>query len=170
MIAIDLTQKTRDLLSILQRDIDHIEWTILKLNQLRGFVIKRNEKGLLSLLEEIQTEAQEYSINEQTRNKTREQIAKEMGCPAEQLTLSALGNSIDEPLKSALGQIQKNIKAAAVNLNKEYFLTASLLKDCSRINSVLLKIIFEGGRSLVCYNSAGQTTRQQDASFMSMRL
>jgi hypothetical protein len=169
--SINLSDKAEELLAILQRDIEHIEWTIVKLNELRGFVIKRNEKGLTALLEEIQTEAQTYSVNEQNRCKIREQIAIEAGCRPESLTLTILEDSIEEPLKSALTQIQKKIKTAAFELNKEYILTVALLKDCSRINSLLLKTIFEGGRgNLVCYNSAGTTSRQQDASFMSMRL
>jgi hypothetical protein len=40
----ELTQKTEDLLGILELDIDRIERTIQDLNNLRGLVIKRDAK------------------------------------------------------------------------------------------------------------------------------
>jgi hypothetical protein len=37
-----------ELLSVLERDVVHVEWSIVKLNELRGLVIKRDEKGLMA--------------------------------------------------------------------------------------------------------------------------
>ena len=170
--SINLANKTEELLGILRRDAEHLEWVTSKLNELRGFVIKRDEKGLAELLDEIQAEAQDYSINEQNRSRVCEEIAADLGGETKKLTLSVLVNSINEPMKTILAGTQAKLKISAQRLSREYILTATLLKDCARINRLLLKAIFEGGRNnLVCYDSAGTTSNQQhDASFMSMRL
>jgi uncharacterized protein YejL (UPF0352 family) len=166
-----LSQKIEDLLGVLQRDIEHIERTALWLNDLRGFVIKRDEKGMGRLLADIQADGQEYSINEQCRCQIREELAGLLCCKPKELTLSVLGRSVAEPAKTAIAESQRKLRAMAERLQKEYVSTVSLLSDCSRINSHLLRAIFERSRSgVVCYDSAGQTSRRTEAAFMSARL
>jgi len=159
------------MLDVLERDIVHIERTLVYLNGLRGLVIKRDEQNLGRLLEEIRTEAQEYSANEQRRRTAREQLAGLFGCKPEELTLSVLRTRIDEPAKTAIAERQERLRALTQQLQKEYISTAALLSDCARINSLLLKIVFERSRTgLVCYDAQGATARGADAAFMSMRL
>ncbi len=168
---VELSHKAEELLGVLERDIEHIERTSLHLNELRGFVIKRDEQGLGRLLEEIRTEAQEYSANERRRCLIREEMAGLLGFKPEKLTLSVLKTRVAGPAKAAIAESQQKLKALVEHLRREYVSTVALLSDCARINSLLLKIVFERGRTgLVCYDSAGLTTRQDNAAFMSMRL
>lgn len=166
-----LSHEVKDVLDVLERDIVHIEQTLSYLNELRGLVIKRDEQRLGRLLEEIRTEAQEYSANEQRRQMTREQLAELFGCKTEELTLSVLRTRIDEPEKSAIAESQKKLRALTQRLQREYISTAALLSDCARINSRLLKIVFERSRAgAVCYDSQGAAARESDAAFMSIHL
>jgi hypothetical protein len=168
---VELSHKAEDLLGVLERDIEHIERTALHLNELRGFVIKRDERSLSRLLEEIQTEAQEYSANEQRRCLIREEMAGLLGFKPEELTLSVLKAHIAGPAKTAIAESRQKLKTLVERLRREYVSTVALLSDCARINSLLLKIIFERSRAgLVCYDSTGLTARRDDAAFMSMRL
>jgi hypothetical protein len=169
--TIELSRKAEDLLDILERDIEHIERTVLQLNELRGFVIKRDEKGLGRLLEDIRAEGQEYPANEQRRRLIRERLSELLGCDAHELTLSILKTHVPEPAKTAIVESQKKLRALVGRLQREYVSTVALLSDCARINSLLLKIVFGRSRTgLVCYDSAGQAARESDAAFMSMRL
>jgi hypothetical protein len=78
---------------------------------------------------------------------------------------------VAEQLKSQFIESQKKLKALLEHLRREYVSTATLLADCARINSLLLKAVFERGRvNLVCYDSAGATARGDEAAFMSMHL
>ena len=164
----DLAQ---ELLSVLERDVEHVEWSILKLNELRGFVIKRDEKGLTGLLEDIKNESLEYGANEQKRLDIRRQVADALNCPPETITVSVLKTRVAEQLKTQFSDSQKKLKILLEHLRREYVTTAILLADCSRINSLLLKAVFERGRvNLVCYDSAGATARGNEAAFMSMHL
>jgi hypothetical protein len=168
---VELSRRAEDLLGVLERDMEHVERTALHLNELRGFVIKRDEQSLGRLLEDIRTEAQEYSANEQRRCLIRGEMAGLLGFKPEKLTLSVLKTHITGPAKTAIAESQQKLKALVERLRREYVSTVALLSDCARINSLLLKIVFERSRTgLVCYDSAGLTRRQGDAAFMNMRL
>ncbi len=65
--TVDLSCKIEDLLGVLRQDIEHLERTLVRLNELRCFVIKRDEKGLTRLLDDIRMESRDYQANEQTR-------------------------------------------------------------------------------------------------------
>jgi hypothetical protein len=168
----ELTQKTEDLLGILELDIERIERTIQNLNNLRGLVVKRDEKELGRLLETIQSESQVYSHNERQRNQLRKEMAGLIGCPHESMNLSVLKAHLSQAeLIEQVGDRQLKLKNMVMLLKKEYVSTVALLSDCARINSALLKCIFGRGQgNLVCYNSEGEIARQNDAAFMSMRI
>ena len=169
--TVELSHKAEDLLGVLERDIEHIEWTALHLNELRSFVIKRDEQRLGRLLEDIRIEAQEYSANEQRRCLIRQEMAGLLGFKPEELTLSVLRTRIAGPAKAAITESQQKLKALVERLQREYVSTVALLSDCARINLLLLKTVFERSRTgLVCYDSGGLTERRGDAAFMSMRL
>jgi hypothetical protein len=168
---ITLPVLAEELLVVLERDVEHVEWSIMKLNELRGFVIKRDEKGLAGLLEDIKAESLEYSANEQKRLDIRRQIAGVLDCPTEAITVSVLKARVDEQIKTQFSDSQMKLKNLLEHLRREYITTAALLADCSRINSLLLKAVFERGRvNLVCYDSAGATARGNEAAFMSMHI
>ena len=59
--TVDITGRIEELLDVLARDMTHIEYAVSKLNDLRGFVIKRDEKELTQLLGEIREETMDYS-------------------------------------------------------------------------------------------------------------
>jgi hypothetical protein len=169
---IELTQKAEDLLGILELDIERIERTIQNFNNLRGLVIKRDEKELGRLLETIQSESQVYSHNERQRNLLRKEISEIIGSPAESMNLSGLKQHLSEPeLIEQLSDRQLKLRNMVMRLKSEYISTVALLSDCARINSALLKCVFGWGRgNLVSYNSAGEISRQNDAAFMNMRM
>ncbi len=166
-----LSHEVEDLLDVLERDAAHIEKTLSYLNGLRCFVIKRDEQNLSRLLEEIRNETQEYSANERRRRMIRKRLADLLGCKPQELTLSALRLRLDGPAKSNVTAKQERLRVLAQQLQREYIATAALLRDCARINSRLLKVVFERSRTgLVCYDSQGAAAGESDAAFMSMRI
>jgi hypothetical protein len=169
--TMEITACVEELLNVLGSDITHIEFASAKLNELRGFVIKRDEKGLARLLEEIRSETKGYQANEQRRNSIRSKLAGLFGCKTNELTLSFLKNRITGPAAELIAESQERLKKMVGRLQVEYASTAMLLSECARINSALLKIIFDRRRTdLVCYDSSGATTRESGAAFMSMHL
>jgi hypothetical protein len=169
--TMEITGSVEDLVNVLKRDISHIEYASSKLNELRGFVIKRDEKGLSRLLEDIRAEAKDYQANEQRRGLIRKELAEFFGCTSKELTLSFLKNRVTGAARAAIAENQERLKALVSHLKVEYASTAALLSDCARINSALLRIVFDRSRKgLVCYDSTGLATRESDAAFMNMHL
>jgi len=169
--SIELSDMVDDLLGVLERDYEHIERTALFLNELRCLVIKRDEKGLGLLLESIRSEAQDYSANEQRRGLIRKEMAQMLGCEPAELTLSVLKNAVEGQARNKVAQIQEKLKTVTGRLQAEYAVTVKLISECARINTILLKTVFEKRMSgQVFYDSTGLTKRQGDAAFMSMRL
>jgi hypothetical protein len=167
----EMTGSAGELSNVLERDISHIEFASAKLNELRGFVIKRDEKGLSRLLEGIREEAQEYRANEQRRGWIRKELAELFECKPNELTLSFLKNQTKGPVREALAENQERLKSLVKRLQTEYASTVKLLSECARINSALLKIVFDRNRSaMVCYDSTGMATTEPDAAFMNMHL
>ena len=55
-------------------------------------------------------------------------------------------------------------------LKKEHSSTTALLSECARLNSLLLRTVFDLGRTgAVYYNSSGATKRQVDTAFMNLQ-
>ena len=101
----------------------------------------------------------------------RDELAELLDCKQKELTLTVLSRRMAEPEQSAVAEKQQKLKTLLGSLQSQYVSTAALLSDCARINSHLLKTIFERSRpGLVCYDSSGQTSRHGDAAFMNMRL
>ena len=169
--TVDITDRIKELLNVLERDMGHIEYAVSKLNDLRGFVIKRDEKGLLQLLGEIQEETKDYQANEERRNIIRKELAGLFGCQLQELTLSVLKKRVSGAAAAAIAESQEKLKTMVGRLRVEYVSTAALLSECSRINSALLRIIFNRSRmGPACYDSNGLTTRESGAAFMNMHL
>ena len=169
--TVDINSRVENLLNVLERDIRHIEYASSKLNDLRGFVIKRDEKALSLLMEDIRAEAKDYQVNEQNRGLIRKELAELFGCKQQELTLSFLRNRISGTAKAAIAEYQDKLKTLVSKLRIEYASTVKLLSDCARINSALLRIVFDRSRTgAVCYDSAGLTKRDSDAAFMNMHL
>ena len=91
--------KVDELLIILDEDIRHIQESLLRLNELRSLVVKRDDAALGKLLESIQSETDVYRSNELKRQSIREELATAFGSNLEQMTLSRLESKLPEGKK-----------------------------------------------------------------------
>jgi hypothetical protein len=169
--AASIEDKVEQLLLCLGIDVQHLEESLLKLNEMRSLVIKRDEEALSKLLESIQADAGSYRKHELSRQSIRKELADNLGCSFEQMTLSALQTILPEAKKEQLTQIKAKLRSLSAELKKEYLSTALLLSECARFNNLLLKGIFDLGRTeSVQYNSNGATRRQIDTTFVNLQI
>ena len=163
--------KIDELVAALDRDIQHIEGTLLQLNELRSLVIKRNDDALGKLLGEIQAETGSYKKHELERQSIREELAGVLGCKLEEMTLSTLETVLPEEQKAQVAERKTKLRSLIVELKKEHLSTALLLSECTRFNRLLLKGIFDLGRGETAYyGSDGSTKRQSDTAFVNLKL
>lgn len=168
--AVVIEDKVDELLTCLQMDIRHIEESLLRLNELRSFVIKRDDAALGRLLENIRTGSEGYRNNEAKRQSIRQELADALDCEPKRMTLSALESHLPESKSRLVGETKTRLRSLTLELRKEHLSTALLLADCARFNNALLRSVFEIGKTgVVCYNSNGSTNRQIDTALVDMQ-
>lgn len=169
--AIGIEDKVDELLACLDKDSQHIEESLSQLNQLRSLVIKRDDAGLSTLLKIIQAESDSYRNQESKRQTIRKELANALGCNIEQMTLSALQASLPKGKKAQVTNRKAKLISLIKELKKEYLNTALLLSECARFNNLLLKSIFDLGKTgAVYYNSNGTTKEQTEMAFVNLQL
>jgi hypothetical protein len=162
--------KIDEMLTVLDKDIQHMQENLARLNELRSLVIKRDNASLGRLLESIQNDADSYAANEAKRNAIRRQLSAALDCAFDKLTLSRLETVVSEDKKNRIAEIKTGLKSLAEELKKEYLGTVMLLSECARFNNLLLKSIFGFGKTgTTMYGSSGEAKRQTDAAFVNVR-
>jgi len=168
--AIEIEDKVDELLTFLDEDSRHIQESLLKLNELRSLVIKRDTAALGRLLESIQAESDSYRSHELKRQSIRKDLANALGCNLEQMTLSRLEANLPKEKKEQVILRKTKLKSLINELKKEHLSTTLLLSECARFNNMLLKSIFDLGKTdVVYYDSNGATRRQTDTAFVNLQ-
>jgi len=163
--------KIEMLLHLLDEDIRHVEVVLTRLDTLRTLLLKRDDKRLESLLEEIRQQADTYAAHEQQRQMLRGGLAAELGCRPNDLTLSKLKGQLSGPHRMALAERQTRLRALIAQLQREHMLTTLLIADCARFNRALRRALFGVlGHGNVTYRPTGATQPQGGASLMSLQL
>jgi hypothetical protein len=168
--AIEIEDKVDELLAFLDEDSRHIQESLSKLNELRSLVIKRDDAALGRLLESIQAESDSYRSHELKRQSIRKDLANALGCNLEQMTLSRLEANLPKEKKDQVTRRKTKLKSLINELKKEHLSTVLLLSECARFNNMLLKSIFDLGKTdVVYYDSNGATRRQTDTAFVNLQ-
>jgi hypothetical protein len=162
--------KIDELLVALDKDIQHIQETLSRLDELRSLVIRRDDVSLSKLLEIIQAESDSYKSHELKRQSIREELAIALDCKSEQMTLSRLEAVLPSEKKAQIAERKTKLGALTAKLKKECLATAMLLSDCARFNTMLLRGIFELGRTgTITYNSKGSAKHQTNTAFVNLQ-
>ena len=169
--SISIEDKVDYLSSVLDRDIEHIQASLLRLNELRGFVIKRDDVALTRLLGDIKADLDSYAANESERFSIQKELAGVLGCEPEQVTLSRLESILPKEKAIGLKERKEKLRSLAKELKKEYSSTAILLSDCMRFNKLLLRSIFKIGKTeAVVYSADGRAKQQAETAFVNVQL
>lgn len=169
--ATEIENKVDKLLTCLDKDSQHIQESLSQLNKLRSYVIKRDDSGLSKLLKVIQAEISSYRNHESKRQTIRKELANALGCNTEQMTLSALEACLPKGKKDQITKKKAQLMSLIKELKKEHLSTILLLSECAKFNNLLLKSIFDLGRTgAVYYNSNGATKQQTDMAFVNLHL
>ena len=169
-ITFEIENKVNDLLGVLDTDIKHIQESLSWLNELRGLVIKRDEKAMSELIENIQEESGNYVSNESRRNSIRKALAEALGLEVKEMTLTMLEDVLEDDNRIKVSHCKEQLKTLVEKLKTEHLRTSMLLSDCSRFNSLLLQSILNLGNTgeAVTYNSNGATRRHNENVLMNL--
>jgi hypothetical protein len=167
----EIGEKVDELLAVLDRDIEHLQQSLSRLDELRSLVIKRDEVGLCRLLETIGAESQDYRTHESKRHLIREELAAAVGCGVEQMTLSWLEAELPTDKEAHVVERKNRLVSLAAELKKEYLSTAMLLQELTRFNTFLLNSVFNLCHSgTMTYDANGSASRQTETAFVNLHL
>ena len=169
--ATEIEGKVDELLAVLDKDIQHIHDTLSQLNELRSLLIKRDDTALAKLLGSIRAEADPpWRTNESKRRSIRRELAGAFSCNVKQMTLSRLETVLPEQKKVQISDRKASLRALIKELKKEHSSTAMLLSECARFNSLLLRTIFDLGKTgTVTYNPDGAARQQIDTALVNLQ-
>jgi len=169
-VTAQIGEKVGELLMILDEDVRRLEENLLRLDELRGLVVKRDEAALGDLLEAIQRRSSGYYDNESRRKRVCEELAAALGWPVEQVTLSRLEGVMPQGSRAEISGRRATLKSLAEKLKTEYVGTAMLLADCARFNSLLLRSVLDlGGAETMTYGPKGSARRQSGTAFVNFQ-
>jgi len=169
MAEMVIENKIDEMLKCLDVDIEHIQTNLSRLNELRAFVIKRDDTQLMKLLNEIQMESDSYKEHELKRKMIRASLSKLLGCGIDKITLSNLETMLDNDKRKEVSDKKALLKTLVESFKSEYASTIVLVSECSRFNKMLIKSIFEPTKNnSVSYNAKGgsRNNRESDKSWL----
>lgn len=167
--APEVEEKVDGLLDALDKDVEHIQQSLSRLNELRSLAIKRDEAALCKLLEGIQADSQDYRSHELNRQEIRKELAVAVGCSFEQMTLSRLENQLPAEKWARVRRRKEQLSTLTSKLRMEHLSTTMLLQELARFNRLLLNSILDFGKSgTVTYDSNGATSRDTDTAFVNL--
>jgi len=170
-ITVDIENKIKELMMVLDIDIAHLQESLLRLNDLRMLVVKRDNDKLGKLLMSIEASMSGHKENEHRREQMCQSLAEAAGIERPFATLADIEQMIDGPMKQEFNIKRSKLKVLATELKKDHLSASMLLADCARVNRMLLDGIFGGGKGReVSYSSNGSAKRENDINFMSMKL
>jgi hypothetical protein len=169
--ALGCQARTAALVSVLDEDIRHVEATLVQLDTLRGLLIKRDDRALEKLLEEIHLRGEAYAATECRRQELRRELAAELGRSEGDLTLSELLAQLTGPDRTALAERQRRLKVLIAQLKREHTLTSLLISDCAKFNRSLLRVFFgPAGKTGTMYGSTGAAKHPTGTALLNMQL
>lgn len=169
-VKITIEDKVDELLTVLDNDVRNMQQSLSRLNELRSLVIKRDDVALGKLLESIQPDLDSSKANESKRCLIRKDLANAFGCEIEQMTLSNLNGRLSGQRKTHIAAKKTRLQELAKELRKEHLSTMLLLNDCTRLNSALLKSVFNvGGTASITYNAGGAAKKQTETTFVDLK-
>ena len=167
---VEIEDKVDELITVLDRDIEHVEETLSVLNELRSLVIKRDDATLHELLESIQFKSNSYKENELRRQSLRKELATVLGYSLKEMTLSRLEAELSVEKKNEVAERRIKLKTLTEQLKKEHLSTSMLLSDCARFNSMLLTSVLELGQAgTITYGPKGSAERQINSAFVNLQ-
>jgi hypothetical protein len=158
------------LIDVLERDMEHIDSSLEILDQLRGMVIKRDDKSLNLLLEKVRIKTSKYATVENRRQMIRKELARIWGCDVSEMTLTKMIEVLPSHRSEQLQEVKDRLENLLERFKSEHLSTFMLLTECSRFNEVMLSALLNGKRDESTYNRQGTMKWQSEQNIVNLQL
>ena len=126
-----------------------------QLASLAAAIIDRDDDAVERLLEQVEQAQRLQAATDKQLDDLRADLAKRLACDRRQVRLSALIERLPDERRDALAARRERIIHLAERLQWEHVRTVKLLRECARINRMLLESLCPQSRALTTYSAAG---------------
>ena len=156
-----------ELAGLLDNEIQILDLRGRQMAAMRRHVADRNDEALGGLMAEIEETRGYQEASERQLIGLRRTLAEAFGYDgAGELRLSWLIPRLDAKGQETIGYRRKRIVELAGRLRSEHTRTAALLRECMRINRLLLENLFPGDQMITTYGAGGKTAWQSEAGMV----
>ena len=169
-LSLEFDNLINPLIDVLKGDMEHIASSLEVLDQLRGMIIKRDDKSLNLLLEKARIKTQKYATVENRREQIRKELARLWGCETSEMTLTKLTQILPPDRGDQVRETRDELEGLLERFKAEHLSTFMLLSECSRFNGVMLSALLNGRRDESTYNSHGSMNQESKRNIMNLQL
>ena len=160
----DLAAQLRE---VLDQEIAALNLRRSQLGLLREAILQRDDEGVARMLAQLEQAQAVQSQLEGRLEALRESAAEELGLPTRQVTLSALIARLGPAQGRGLDLCRRQIIHLLKALQRQHLELAMLLRECARINRLVLEQILGGG-GVMTYRAGGRDDWRDGAGLMDM--
>ena len=156
MVSLSQAELVEPLLAALGEEVAALNLRRAQLGLLREAILRREDEAVGRLLEQLE-QSQLFSTQLETRlSALRQAVAISVGLDRSKATLGQLIQRLDGPQAQALDQRRREIISLIKALQRQHLELAMLLRECARINRLMLQQLLGGGKEVTTYGSLGR--------------
>jgi predicted RNase H-like nuclease (RuvC/YqgF family) len=161
---------TETLFDFLNDGILSVRGMLEQLTELRAAVIRRDEKTLAQMSEKMSELAAQRTEMQRCQRQLCEAFARLLNCRAEDVNVSYLTGFLEADRKKELKNRQQTLRQLTARLSSEHRATEQLLRECERLNRMMLEGIVGVTNHTLTYGQGGQVRRELHCAVMSTRM
>ncbi|MGH2271841.1 hypothetical protein ACQ9LF_08580 [Anaerohalosphaeraceae bacterium U12dextr] len=166
----NLTQVTEELMAFLDERAESIRRTLDQLNQLRAAVIRRDEPALRQMQDVLPLAAAQRQQADDRQRQICQAFSLILQCRPDEVNLTRVGQYLDSEHRAALRSKQRLLRDLMNRLALEQAATEQLLRECERLNRMILEGIIGKRNQTLTYTPYGQARREVHQPILSMRM
>lgn len=153
---------------LLDEEIGLLQAKQSQMESLSGAILGRDDTAMEATMAQMETTARQQSAVESRLSALRVTIAGELGLGGGPLRLSTLISHLPPQQASLLEYRRNQIVALAEQIRRRHVEVAILLRECARINRMLLESL-TGGQSVTTYGADGKDVWHGRGGVLDMR-
>jgi hypothetical protein len=165
-----LNELTAELFAFLDDSAVSMQHMLDKLNELRAAVVRRDQNTLQEMFDQMSEMTALRDGMQRRQQQLCQAFAVPLNCPAEKINLSYLALFLESSKADELKTKQRMLQELVGRLSRERRATELLLRECERLNRIILDGMIGRANQTYTYGSAGRVQRQLHCSILSTRI
>lgn len=165
-----LELRVQELLDFLDQSVDSVRDMLSMLNAFRAALIRRDDSALRQMQDHLPEVAAQRRQTDYRLERLMLEFADLLQCPAGEVRLTRIALALPPSQRSQVQEKQRALQTLVNRLHIEHRGTELLLRECERLNRLLLDGMIGKRNQTLTYTPHGQSRREMHRSIVSMRM